>query len=202
MDRIIETLSGEIEGQSLEWLIKETDKLLAKLDGVPKGFTKEEWEIVEKETEKKEVLIPLIAKIISKETTEEYCSSERIAELIYDTLKASGGEKDSDKGERKTIGQSLKDDSKPPEPNRYVTVEHDGNAKSEAKLRLEPREDDSIPWEKDMIIYHGEAYNPKFFKIVNWEDLELLIKSFMNEKAWNDLVHNNWKKIKEADGIE
>ena len=35
----------------------------------------------------KKTIIPLIAKIIEKETTEEYCSSEIIAELIYDKLK-------------------------------------------------------------------------------------------------------------------
>ena len=35
----------------------------------------------------KEQSIPLIAKIIEKETIEEYCSSEIIAELIYNKLK-------------------------------------------------------------------------------------------------------------------
>ncbi len=35
----------------------------------------------------KKILIPLIAKIIEKETIEEYCSSEIIAELICDKLK-------------------------------------------------------------------------------------------------------------------
>ena len=35
----------------------------------------------------KKILIPFIAKIIEKETNEEYCSSEIIAELIHDKLK-------------------------------------------------------------------------------------------------------------------
>lgn len=35
----------------------------------------------------KKILIPSIAKIIEKETNEEYCSSELIAELIHDKLK-------------------------------------------------------------------------------------------------------------------
>jgi len=41
----------------------------------------------------KKILIPFIAKIIEKETNEEYCSSEIIAELIHDKLKEKWEEK-------------------------------------------------------------------------------------------------------------
>ena len=44
-----------------------------------------------------------------------------------------------------------------------------------------PREDDSIPWEKDMIIYHREAYTPKFFKIVKREKIEFWRKELLNK---------------------
>lgn len=37
-------------------------------------------------------LIPLIAKIIEKETIEDYCTSEIIADLIYHALKKKWGE--------------------------------------------------------------------------------------------------------------
>ena len=59
---IEQVLCNEIEGQSFEWLQQQNRELLAKLDvrsaahtvKTPKGFTKEEWEIVEREARKKD----------------------------------------------------------------------------------------------------------------------------------------------------
>ncbi len=45
-----------------------------------------DYKLVRKDSFSKEKMIPLIAKIIENETSEEYCSSEIIAEEIYDLI--------------------------------------------------------------------------------------------------------------------
>ena len=86
---------------------------------------------------------------MSDEKLEKKIDVLRILFIKQDRKLDSGGEKE-DVREGNTLNSGIEQpttDSKPPEPIRYVTIKHDGNAKSEAKLRLEPREDDT--WTKD-----------------------------------------------------
>ena len=62
---------------------------------------------------------------------------------------------------------------------------------SEINPRIKPRENDDIPWERYMIIYNGEAYNPKFFKVVKREDLQ----------RWKNIMRVE-RRIKEEKYIE
>ena len=51
---------------------------------------------------------------------------------------------------------------------------------------------DDIPYEKDMIIYKGRAYNQKLHRIVEMADLEEL-KRLINEKDKEEIwVNNRW----------